>query len=156
MVDLGARREAGPGRGRLGDGEAAPSVPGYLRRPRETHETGDGCKGQDEAGAPGGRRLEQDRQHRRTREQLVATSTVIVLIMAALGGNLFPRFLMPESLQNVGQIVFNAWALDGYQKVFWYDALPTELAPELAALALVAFGCLALCRMRAARWRRVG
>lgn len=63
----------------------------------------------------------------RCREQLIATSTVVVLLMAAIGGNLFPRFFMPEALQAAGRVTFNAWAHDGYQKVFWYDAPPQML-----------------------------
>ena len=42
--------------------------------------------------------------------------------MSALGGSMFPRFLMSENMQKVGLLTFNAWALDGYLKVFWRDA----------------------------------
>ena len=42
--------------------------------------------------------------------------------MSALGGSMFPRFLMSETMQKVGLLTFNAWALDGYLKVFWRKA----------------------------------
>lgn len=72
----------------------------------------------------------------RTRAQLNGVATVLILVMSAVGGSMFPRFLMPEGMQRFGRITFNAWALDGYQKVFWYEATPDKLIPELAVLGL--------------------
>jgi ABC-2 type transport system permease protein len=60
----------------------------------------------------------------------------LILVMSAVGGSMFPRFLMPEGMRRFGRITFNAWALDGYQKVFWCEATPGELLPELSVLAL--------------------
>lgn len=74
----------------------------------------------------------------RTREQLAAVSTISVLVLALIGGNLFPRFLMPESMQAVGRLAFNGWALDGYQKVFWYEATVDQLGTELGVLLVFA------------------
>ena len=65
----------------------------------------------------------------RTRAQLSGMSTIIILTMSALGGSMFPRFLMSETMQKIGLLTFNAWALDGYLKVFWRNAA------GLAALA---------------------
>ena len=39
--------------------------------------------------------------------------------MSALGGSMVPRYLMNESLQHAGLLTFNAWAIDGYDKIFW-------------------------------------
>ncbi len=55
----------------------------------------------------------------RTRAQLSGFSTILILTMSALGGSMFPRFLMSENMQKLGLLTFNAWALDGYLKVFW-------------------------------------
>jgi ABC-2 type transport system permease protein len=70
----------------------------------------------------------------RSRAQLTAVSIVVVLVMSALGGSMFPRFLMPEELRTLGRLTFNAWALDGYQKIFWYERPLASLAPQLAVL----------------------
>ena len=70
----------------------------------------------------------------RTRAQLNGLAAVVILIMSALGGSMFPRFLMSEQLQRVGLATFNAWALDGYQKVFWYEVPLVQLAPQVAVL----------------------
>ncbi len=78
----------------------------------------------------------------RTRTQLAGVSTVLILVMSALGGSMFPRFLMSESLKTVGNATFNAWALDGYQKVFWSDASVLELWPQVVVLLAHAALCI--------------
>ncbi len=83
----------------------------------------------------------------RSRAQLNGVAAVTILILSALGGSMFPRFLMPEGLQQAGLWTFNGWALTGYQKVFWYESAPLGLWPE--ALALCGFCTLFLA---AARW----
>ena len=88
----------------------------------------------------------------RTRGQLNGVSSIVVLTMSALGGSMFPRFLMPGWMQNVGLLTFNAWALDGYRKVFWYDTPPLALWPQLSVLLALGLGCLLLARRLARRW----
>lgn len=91
----------------------------------------------------------------RTRNQLAGVSTVLILVMSALGGSMFPRFLMSPTLRSVGKATFNAWALDGYQKVFWYEAPVTELWPQLCVLmaltVLFMTAALGLARRRGSR-----
>ena len=71
------------------------------------------------------------RDARRSRAQLSGISTIVILTMSALGGSMFPRFLMSETMQKLGLVTFNAWALDGYIKVFWRDAPLWELWPQV-------------------------
>ena len=91
----------------------------------------------------------------RSRAQLNGVASVLILVMSAVGGSMFPRFLMPEELQKLGLLTFNAWALDGYQKVFWYEASVADLAPELGVLLLVTVVLFALARGVARRWQTV-
>lgn len=91
----------------------------------------------------------------RTRAQLSGFSTILILTMSALGGSMFPRFLMSEGMQKVGLLTFNAWALDGYVKVFWRDARPLELWPQLAILSGLALVFLAAARALAKRWETI-
>jgi ABC-2 type transport system permease protein len=70
----------------------------------------------------------------RSRTQLAGISTVVILVMSVLGGSMFPRFLMSAQLKTAGLFTFNAWALDGYQKVFWYEAGLFDLAPQVGVL----------------------
>jgi ABC-2 type transport system permease protein len=88
----------------------------------------------------------------RSRQQLGGMSTLIVLSMSAMGGSMFPRFLMSPTMQKIGLCTFNAWALDGYIKVFWRDASPLDLWPQLAVLGGITLGLLALARFLARRW----
>lgn len=74
----------------------------------------------------------------RSRTQLAGISTVVIVIMSALGGSMFPRFLMSEHLKTAGLFTFNAWALDGYQKVFWYESGLLALVPQVAVLLALA------------------
>ena len=66
----------------------------------------------------------------RSRAQLSALSVLIILSMSALGGSMIPRFAMSDQMKVIGQWTFNAWAIDGFQKVFWYrlpiDSLQNE------------------------------
>jgi ABC-2 type transport system permease protein len=88
----------------------------------------------------------------RSREQLSGFSTILVLTMSALGGSMFPRFLMSESMQKVGLLTFNAWALDGYLKVFWRDAALWQLWPQVLVLCALTALFLSAARMLARRW----
>lgn len=88
----------------------------------------------------------------RTRAQLSGFSTILILTMSALGGSMFPRFLMSESMQKVGLVTFNAWALDGYLKVFWRNAAIWELWPQVAVLCALTVVFLTGARLLARRW----
>jgi linearmycin/streptolysin S transport system permease protein len=88
----------------------------------------------------------------RSREQLAGFSTILVLTMSALGGSMFPRFLMSETMQKVGLLTFNAWALDGYLKVFWRDAPLWQLWPQVLVLCGLTAVFLVSARMLARRW----
>jgi ABC-2 type transport system permease protein len=88
----------------------------------------------------------------RTRAQLSGMGTIIILTMSALGGSMFPRFLMSDTMQKVGLLTFNAWALDGYLKVFWRDAPIAALWPQVLVLTVLTAVFLALARTFARRW----
>jgi len=91
----------------------------------------------------------------RTRQQLSGISTIVILSMSALGGSMFPRFLMSEGMQKIGLVTFNAWALDGYIKVFWREARLVELWPQVAVLAALTIVFLSAARWLARRWEAV-
>ena len=88
----------------------------------------------------------------RTRAQLSGFSTILILTMSALGGSMFPRFLMSETMQKMGLVNFNGWALDGYLKVFWRNAAVWELWPQVLVLSLLGAAFLGIARLLARRW----
>jgi ABC-2 type transport system permease protein len=98
----------------------------------------------------------------RSRAQLQGLSTILILIMSALGGSMVPRFVMPAFMETTSKFTFNGWALDGYLKVFWYNepgetlwASLLSLTPECAVLAGMAVVFLTIARLAARRWETV-
>ncbi|MEM7404042.1 MAG: ABC transporter permease [Pseudomonadota bacterium] len=78
----------------------------------------------------------------KTRAQLYGISSIVILIMSALGGSMAPRFLMPPIMDTIALFTFNGWALDGYLKLFWFQVeaagnwqVLMHLGPQLGMLA---------------------
>jgi ABC-2 type transport system permease protein len=95
----------------------------------------------------------------RSRAQLGGMSTIIILIMSALGGSMVPRFVAPGVFEKTAPFTFNGWALDGFLNVFWFDdpahTLPQSLATlagPVAALAAMTVVFLVIARLLARRW----
>jgi len=87
-----------------------------------------------------------------TRAQLGALSTLVILVMSSIGGSMFPRFLMPEGMQKAGLLTINAWAIDGFTKIFWRDEPVSHLWPQVAVLLGIAVALFAVARRVARRW----
>jgi ABC-2 type transport system permease protein len=88
----------------------------------------------------------------RTRAQLSAISTLLILTMSALGGSMIPKIFMPDMLKTIGRFTFNSWAIDGYTKVFWYDQPVSTLGTEVGVLLLSGIVLFVLARIFARRW----
>lgn len=88
----------------------------------------------------------------KSRGQLNGLSVILILTMSALGGSMVPRYLMSDELQQYGLWTFNAWALDGYTKVFWRELPVDALAPQLAVLLISGVVFLLAARILALRW----
>lgn len=87
-----------------------------------------------------------------TRAQLGALSTLLILTMSAIGGSMFPRFMMPEAMQKAGLFTINAWAIDGFTKVFWRDLPVKELWPQVSVLLAAGIVLFVIARRIARRW----
>ncbi|MGB1707100.1 MAG: ABC transporter permease [Rubripirellula sp.] len=88
----------------------------------------------------------------KSRGQLNGLSVILILTMSALGGSMVPRYLMSDELQQYGLWTFNAWALDGYTKVFWRELPVDALAPQLGVLLISGMVFLLAARVLAVRW----
>lgn len=88
----------------------------------------------------------------KTRMQLVALSNLLILVMSALGGSMVPRYLLSEKIQKLGLVTLNAWAIDGFLKVFWREEPLWRLWPQVAVLLAAAVALFAIARRLAHRW----
>jgi ABC-2 type transport system permease protein len=88
----------------------------------------------------------------KTRAQLGALSTLVILMMSSIGGSMFPRYFMPESIQKAGLFTINAWAIDGFTKVFWRDLPIAEILPQVGVLLAVAVVLFLIARRAARKW----
>ncbi len=87
-----------------------------------------------------------------TRAQLGPLSTLVILIMSSVGGSMFPRFLMPQAMQKAGLLTINAWAIDGFTKVFWRDEPVSHLWPQVLVLLTVGVVLFTVARRLSRRW----
>ncbi|CAM2064626.1 ABC transporter permease [Sulfidibacter corallicola] len=96
----------------------------------------------------------------KSRAQLSGMSTILILVMSAMGGSMVPRFVMPAYMDRAAKFTFNGWAIDGFLKVFWrenpdHDLLESllYLAPEVSVLGAMAIVFLAIAGRFARRWQ---
>jgi ABC-2 type transport system permease protein len=89
--------------------------------------------------------------HAGSRKQLEGFSTLVILVMSALGGSWFPLIATPEWYRKLGHFTLNAWAMDGYQGILWYGKGLGGISLEVLVLLAIA----ALTSWLAARgWKR--
>ncbi len=89
----------------------------------------------------------------RTREQAQMLSTFVILILAAVGGSMVPRFLMPPWLQSVGWFTPHAWVIEAYQGLLWRDAGAADLYRPWFVLILIGAAGFAVAQVAARRIR---
>jgi ABC-2 type transport system permease protein len=87
----------------------------------------------------------------RTRKQLEGLSTLVILVMSALGGSWFPLIATPEWFQKLGHFTLNAWAMDGYQAILWYGKGVESIWVPFIVLMGIAIVTVAIA---IAGWRR--
>ncbi len=80
----------------------------------------------------------------RSRKQLEGLSTLVILLMSALGGSWFPLVITPDWYQFLGHFTLTAWAMDAYQAIFWYELGLTDILVELGVLLAIAAATSAL------------
>jgi ABC-2 type transport system permease protein len=82
---------------------------------------------------------------------LAGIGSVVLLVMALLGGCMYPRLIMPAAMRSLGNAVPHSWALDGYYDVLVREGTSiADIAPSIIALLAfaVGFASLGLWRFR--------
>ena len=94
----------------------------------------------------------------RSRKRLESVSTIVILLMSALGGSMAPKFILPAVVQQTSLLAFNSWALDGFLKIFWYydDQTPMlkSLTPQVGVILGMGSVFLLASIVLAKRWMR--
>ncbi len=55
----------------------------------------------------------------KTRQEVQGYSTLVVLVMSAIGGSMVPVFVMPEIMQKIAVVSVNYWGIQGIYDIFW-------------------------------------
>ena len=84
-------------------------------------------------------------------EQLGSTASVLVVVLAALGGILVPSFVMPDFMQTLALFTPQAWALEGYQNVLLRGQDLLGVLPQVGVLLAFAGGLFAVAVWRLGR-----
>jgi ABC-2 type transport system permease protein len=75
--------------------------------------------------------------------------TLLILSMSALGGAMFPLFLMPVFMQEViAPFTLTYWAMDGILAVLWRDAGIIGILPQTGVLLAITAAVLAIALRR--------
>jgi ABC-type multidrug transport system permease subunit len=70
----------------------------------------------------------------KTRQQAQNLSTIIILIMSAIGGSMIPLFIMPAILQKIALLSINYWGIQGFYDLFWRVLPLKEILQEILVL----------------------
>ena len=92
----------------------------------------------------------------KSRKQLEGLSSIVILIMSAIGGSMMPRFIMPAFVLKLSSVAFNAWAMDGFLKVFWYNtpdkSIVVSILGEVSVILTMAAIFFSIACAAARRW----
>ena len=76
----------------------------------------------------------------KTRQQVQGYSTIIVMVMSAIGGSMIPIFVMPEIIRNMAVVSVNYWGIQGIYDIF-LELLPiTDITFLSRVFVLVGIG----------------
>jgi len=70
----------------------------------------------------------------KTRQQAQNLSTIIILVMSAVGGSMIPLFIMPSILQKIALLSVNYWGIQGFYDLFWRVLPLDEILPKILVL----------------------
>jgi len=71
-------------------------------------------------------------------------STLIVLVMSAIGGSWFPISMLPVFIQHFSKLTIVYWSVEGFSSVLWAGKSFVEILPTLGILTGTTAGVMAL------------
>ncbi len=76
----------------------------------------------------------------RTHSQAQSLSTLLILIMSAIGGSMIPLFIMPAIMRKIAVVTLNYWGMEGFFDIFWRQLPLINTLPKI--LILIAMGAV--------------
>lgn len=76
----------------------------------------------------------------KSRQQVQGYSTLVVLIMSAMGGSMIPLFIMPEIMQKMAVVSVNYWSIQGFFDIFLGNLSLTDLKFLSKVFTLIMIG----------------
>ena len=70
----------------------------------------------------------------KTRQQAQSLSTLIILIMSAVGGSMIPLAIMPAIMKKIAVFSLNYWGIQGFYDIFWRSLSLIEILPRVFVL----------------------
>ena len=70
----------------------------------------------------------------RSRQQAQSLSTLIILVMSAIGGSMIPLYFMPEIMSKVAVLSINYWGIQGFYDIFWRSLPLSDIFPKILVL----------------------
>ncbi len=90
----------------------------------------------------------------RTPEQATTAAATIILILAAIGGIMVPKLVMPPVMQQLAELSPFSWGLEGFLDLFVRGGGVREMLPEAGQLLAFAVVCFVIALLRFRRdWR---
>ncbi len=84
----------------------------------------------------------------RTQEQANTFGAISVLILAAIGGIMVPKLVMPPLMQKLAAVSPLSWGLDGFLDIFIRGAQWNDVLPRFFQLVAFAGVCFAIAVLR--------
>ena len=76
----------------------------------------------------------------KTRQQLQGMSTVIIMLMSAIGGSMIPINMMPGFMQDIAGFSVNYWGIEGLFDIFWRQLPLIDILPKIFILLGIGTG----------------
>lgn len=70
----------------------------------------------------------------KSRQQLNGFSTIIIMLMSAIGGSMVPIFIMPAIMQKIAVVSINYWGIQGFYDILWRNLPLIDILPRMAVL----------------------
>jgi len=67
-------------------------------------------------------------------QQAQGLSTLIILIMSAIGGSIIPLFIMPAIMKKIAVFSVNYWGIQGFYDIFWRGLPLIDILPRILVL----------------------